>query len=126
MTRQEFEGMTGKKVSDMEYMHIEEIYMRCGDMDKQTFCRYYSGIEDNPIFDFYYNHCGELDQVVNSQRLTAEVAAFDLIKKSVRSGDDELLGCAIFLIGKKRYLLYKIDNDLPLSKEDKCLLKELI
>lgn len=77
MQKTEFEALTGKKVDDMEYTYIEEIYVNCGDMDKEEFCKHYSAISSNPIFDYYYNRCKDMDQSVSNHGLVAEVVAYD-------------------------------------------------
>lgn len=126
MTKHEFENLTGKKVSDMEYTYIENMYMECGEMDKQTFCKYYPGLVNNPIFEYYLNGYRDNREHLNAQGLECEIVAFDLIRKSVQLDDDELSLSAIALIGKKRYILYKLENELPLSSWDRERLKGML
>lgn len=126
MTKQEFETLSGKRVCDMEYTYIEEMYMKCDNMNKQEFCAHYGGVASNPIFGYFYDRCRELEIDINNQGLATEVVAFDLIQKSVKSDDEDLRSCAIALIGEKRYLIYKLDKDLPLSSLDMRLLREIL
>lgn len=126
MTKQEFEALTGKAVDIMVYAYIEEVYVNCGDMDKEEFCKHYSKILSNPIFDYYYSRCRDLEQSLSDQGLSAEVVAADLINKSVELDNEELCRCAIALIGQKAYLSYKLDRGLNLNSYDRELLKEFL
>lgn len=126
MTKREFETLTGKKVSEMEYAYIEEMYTRCGNMDKQRFCESYKEVDDNPILEYYYNRFCDLEYDLKEKDHMSEMVAYDLINKSVELSSEELVSCAIALIGKKRYLVYKLDKGLPLSDLDRISLKEII
>lgn len=125
MTKQEFEALTGKRVDDLEYTYIDEMYMRC-ELDKQEFCESYKAIANNPILDYYYNKFCDLEHDLNEKDRMCEMVGKDLIEKSIELGNEELDSCALALMGQKSYLAYKLDKDLPLSFLDKKLLRKLL
>ena len=49
MTQEEFQDLTGRKVTKEEYRNIEKMYYAVPNMDKHEFCKYWIQTGNNPL-----------------------------------------------------------------------------
>ena len=127
MTKQEFIEITGSSVTDAEYKEIEMIYLEAGEtMDKDTFCREWIDYGDRPLFHIFYDRAIKMnDRAEVAESKIKQVAEF-LIKKSDENADREEYDVAVDLIGRKKAVLFKVQEQIELSSEDiEYILKNL-
>lgn len=127
MTKQEFFERTGASVTDAEYKEIEKIYLEAGEtMDKDTFCREWIDCGDSPLFHIFYKRAMEMQERAEEAESKLRSLAKFLIKKSDENADQEEYQMAVSLVGRKRAVLFKVQEQIELSSEDiEYILKNL-
>lgn len=116
MTQQEFQDLTGCKVTVDEYRSIEKMYYAVPNMDKQEFCKRWVQTGNNPLTI-------ELaKQTILLNGMMEELAWF-LIGKATAYEDGDFYKEAIRIVGQKTAILHKIKMGYPLWKEDKEYIK---
>ena len=119
MTKQEFIERTGASVTDEEYKEIEKIYLEAGEtMDKDTFCREWIDCGDSPLFHIFYQRAMEMQERAQEAESKLKSLAKFLIKKSDENADPEEYQMAVSLVGRKRALLVKVDEQIELDADD--------
>jgi hypothetical protein len=122
MTQTEFENRTGIQVSASEFDQIHEIYMNCGDMDKDMFCKEYKKVMGNPIVNalsFNVSHAqSKVDTLIRKEK---NMAMF-LADQAEKWGATDLRDEAIRMMGAEKYLAYKIEHGFNLWQLDRDLL----
>ena len=134
MLYNEFEELTGIQNVNVEYYTnvIEPMYMATN-MDKREFCEAYKNAGNLKL-------CEELLSSVKQLQNTIDKIAYeldstkcdllyytrDIIKKSCSENDNKLYELAINLIGNKKCVEIKIDENLPFNEIDKKYIKTIL
>lgn len=121
MTKQEFEKLTGTTVAnDVDFEAIHTMYMLCGDMDKERFCKLWkeedfftiitAAVRANKVLMLTDDVARrELKKLRAEQfRKNRELAEF-LVRKSVECTDSDLHDKAVELVGHKEVILMTLD-----------------
>lgn len=121
MNVQEFTQRTGyTPATEEEWKAIETMYMEAGDkVDKDLFCKDWLKHKDSKLLKVFYKRAmdrQESFEYFNDMR--TKTAKF-LIDKAVDLDDEDMFVQAEQLIGHKRVVLYKIEQDYPLTRDDK-------
>ena len=130
MTQQEFENITGLKVTEEEYKGIEAMYYAAPDMEKGEFCKRWRQCGNNPLAialakqatvatGMLEERNNELDDCHGKM----EDLAWFLIGKAAAYEDVDFYKEAIRIVGQKAAVLHKIKMGYPLWKEDKEYIK---
>ena len=119
MTREEFIKLTNEEVNAEEYQRIDEVYMMT-DFEKTEFCAYW---QMSPVLLRKYAKLFHKHEVLTKR--IKEVAQL-LIAQEKRHNPNELRDIAIEMLGERNYLKFKLESQLPLTKEDYELLKDLL
>ncbi len=132
MLQQEFQALTGLKVSDSAYKQIEEMYMNVG-MEKQDFCKDFKKHGESTIMVELFDKVQKLNRVVEGMEKTFAIKAkmeHDmadyLIEQSSKWSVSDLREKAIEMLGAKEYLRRKLEMGLSFWEADKELLKEIL
>ncbi|MBP3768394.1 MAG: hypothetical protein J6I31_08995 [Prevotella sp.] len=121
MNQQEFTDRTGyTPCTEEEWKAIEMMYLEAGEsVDKDLFCKEWLEHKDSNLLRIFYKRAmdkAETLEYFNDMR--TETAKF-LIDKANDLGDNDLYWQAVKLIGQKRVILYKIEKDYDLNRDDK-------
>jgi len=121
MNQQEFTQRTGyTPATEEEWKAIEMMYLEAGEsVDKDLFCKEWLEHKDSNLLRIFYKRAmdkAETLEYFNDMR--TETAKF-LIDKANDLGDSDLYWQAVKLIGQKRVILYKIEKDYDLNRDDK-------
>lgn len=120
MTKQEFIERTGyTSVSDEEYKEIEMIYVEAGEsVEKDLFCKEWLEHKDSNLLRIFYHRAMEMQERAQAaEGILKRVAKF-LIKKSDENADSEEYDMAVQLIGRKKAVLFKVDEQIELNADD--------
>lgn len=120
MMKQEFEERANFKVSPECYHTFIEPGYNASNLDKDEWVKEWK--KNGGVQDAYDWEC--------AKRIKAEKAAKGaegektnmakaLIKKANQFNDEEMNRMAIAIIGEKDYLVYKLENQLKLTEDDK-------
>ena len=120
MMKQEFEERANLKVSLGCYHSLIEPGYNASNLDKDEWVK--EGKKNGGVQDAYDWEC--------AKRIKAEKAAKGaegektnmakaLIKKADQFNDEEMNRMAIAIIGERDYLVYKLENHLKLTEDDK-------
>ena len=139
MTKQEFETLTGKKVTKIEYEYIERVYM-ASNFQKAEFCQEWKKNSSLATSNLVANLVTEIEVLRGSyETLQKEYTrACDGAKQEVSSMADflilqaekwsatDLREKAIKMLGVKEYLRRRIGFGFGLWEEDKQALSEIL
>ena len=130
MTHQEFEHLTGLKVTEEEYRNIEAMYYAVPNMEKQEFCQRWRQTGNNPLTIELAKQAillngmlEERNNEVDDCHDKMEDLAWFLIGKAAACEDSDFYKEAIRIVGRKAAILHKIKMGYPLWKEDKEYIK---
>lgn len=130
MTQQEFQDLTGRKVTVDEYRSIEKMYYAVPNMDKQEFCKHWVQAGNNPLTIELAKQTILLNGMLEERNNEAEDChckmeelAWFLIGKAAAYEDSDFYKEAIRIVGQKTAILHKIKMGYPLWKEDKEYIK---
>lgn len=130
MTQQEFQDLTGRKVTEEEYKGIEKMYYAVPNMDKHEFCKRWVQTGNNPLTIELTKQVvllnGMLEERYNEAKdchSKMEELAWFLIGKSAAYDDTDFYNEAIRIVGRKAAILHKIKMGYPLWKEDREYIK---
>lgn len=126
MTQQEFEHLTGLKVTEEEYKGIEAMYYAAPNMEKAEFCKRWRQCGNNPLtvelakqVTIATGMLEERNNELEDCHSRMEELAWFLISKASAYDEAGLYREAIRIIGHKAAVLHKIKMGYPLWKEDK-------
>lgn len=126
MLKEEFKALTGMNPSEEEYKDIEDMYVDCGDMDKDEFCKDFAKHGSSTILSTYYRQY----QTERERRIEFESERYDLalflLRRAQAMGDQELLNKAYDMIGHSAVIRAKLASGLPLWKSDMEYIEENI
>ena len=129
MTQQEFQDLTGRKVTEEEYKGIEKMYYAVPNMGKHEFCKRWVQTGNNPLTIELTKQVvllnGMLEERYNEAedcRSKMEEVAWFLIGKAAYD-DTDIYNEAIGIVGRKAAVLHKIKMGYPLWKEDREYIK---
>lgn len=112
MTQREYEECIGHKVERDEFEGANRIYMACGEMSKDEFCRRYSSaLGRQELLEVLAR---ENRKLRDARRVSAETvdglsdAADVLLGKACAYDDTDLYELAVRLIGKREVVLRRL------------------
>lgn len=135
MLQKEFEERIGRSVEGKEFEEAHRIYMACGEMDKDAFCRLYPTKDGKQLLlavmanelgvkeKAYRQTVEAKDRAIAEAKDRVSDAADVLLGKACAYDDTDLYDMAVSMIGRKNAVMRKIEMGLPLWDEDKELLK---
>lgn len=136
MTKKEFEDRIGYTVSDTVFEKANSVYMAV-DLDKNDFAGFYEPLFNNPIINQLISKIDKL--IEDNERLNSELGQYDkrlfekeesfgqfLIELLEDNDEDTIRNKAIEILGKRRYIRYKIKNKYELYRDDLTILEEFI
>lgn len=130
MTQQEFQDLTGRKVTEEEYQGIEKMYYAVPNMDKREFCKRWIQTGNNPLTIELAKQAtianGMLEERNNELadcHTKMEELAWFLIGKAAAYDDTDFYNEAVRIVGRKAAILHKIKMGYPLWKEDREYIK---
>lgn len=130
MTQQEFQDLTGRKVTVDEYRSIEKMYYAVPNMDKQEFCKRWVQAGNNPLTVELAKQAtianGMLEERNNELEdchSKMEELAWFLIGMAAAYDDIDSYKEAIRIVGHKAAVLHKIKMGYRLWKEDRDYIK---
>lgn len=130
MTQNEFQDLTGRKVTEEEYQGIEKMYYAVPDMDKYEFCKRWVQTGNNPLTLELAKQAiitnGMLEERNNELEdchEKMEELAWFLIGKAAAYDDTDFYNEAIRIVGRKAAVLHKVKMGYPLWKEDREYIK---
>ena len=121
MNQQEFTQRTGyTPATEEEWKAIEMMYLEAGEsVDKDLFCKEWLEHKDSNLLRIFYKRAMDKAETLEYfNEMRTETAKF-LIDKANDLGDNDLYWQAVKLIGQKRVILYKIEKDYDLNRDDK-------
>ena len=131
MTQQEFEHLTGLKVTEEEYKGIETMYCAVPNMEKDEFCKRWRQCGNNPLAVALAKQAtiatGMLEERNNELddcHSKLDDLAWFLIGKADAYEDSDFYNEAIRIVGHKAAILHKIKMGYHLWKEDKEYIKK--
>ena len=128
MNVQEFTQRTGyTPATEEEWKAIESMYMEAGEkVDKDLFCKEWLEHKDSKLLKVFYKRTMDRQETLDYFNDMRTKTAKFLIDKAVDLDDDDMFAQAEKLIGQKRVVLYKIEQDYPLTSNDKDYIKDNI
>ena len=120
MTQQEFESLTGCKVTTEEFKIADCIYMNSG-LNKDEFCEAYMHLNPstfklvNDLSAGVTHYKNSRNDILERNRIICE----DLARKANDYDDDGLRGMARELLGRRNYIAYCISKGLDLDNSDR-------
>lgn len=130
MTQQEFQDLTGRKVTVDKYRSIEKMYYAVPNMDKQEFCKRWVQAGNNPLTVELAKQAtianGMLEERNNELEdchSKMEKLAWFLIGMAAAYDDIDSYKEAIRIVGHKAAVLHKIKMGYRLWKEDRDYIK---
>lgn len=130
MTQQEFQDLTGRKVTAEEFRSIEKMYHAVPNMEKQEFCKRWAQTGNNPLIIELTKQTILLSGMLEERNNEAEDChskmeelAWFLIGKAAAYEDGDFYKEAIRIVGQKEAILHKIKMGYPLWKEDREYIK---
>lgn len=133
MTQKEFEERTGLNVNACEFESIHEIYMACGEMDKDTFCKEWKRHGESKLLAALWQNVKRQGNEI--KRLSDESTAHGqetnalidfMLVRAQKFGDLELLHKSISLKGYEYVIVRKLRLSLPLWEEDRNFLIKIL
>lgn len=128
MNVHEFTQRTGyTPATEEEWKAIETMYMEAGEkVDKDLFCKEWLEHKDSKLLQVFYKRTMDRQETLDYFNDMRTKTAKFLIDKAVDLDDDDMFAQAEKLIGQKRVVLYKIEQDYPLTSNDKDYIKDNI
>lgn len=131
MNQQEFTQRTGyTPATEEEWKSIEMMYLEAGEtVDKDAFCREWLEHKDSVLLKIFYKRAMDKAETLEYfNEMRTNVAKFLLDKAAFPADYDsnEMYWEAVKLIGQKRVVLYNIEQDYPLTDDDKAYIKDNI
>lgn len=135
MLQKEFEERIGRKVERCEFEEANRIYMACGEMDKDEFCRHYTTKEGKQeLLEVMAHEMRTMEKAKNLElgAKNREIADLEnslcdtadvLLGKACVYDDTDLYEMVVRMIGKRNVVMRKIEMGLPLWDEEKDLLR---
>ena len=130
MTQQEFQDLTGRKVTVDEYRSIEKMCYAVPNMDKQEFCQRWRQTGKNPLtielakqVILLNGMLEERNNEVDDCHEKMEELAWFLIGMAAAYDDIDSYKEAIRIVGHKAAVLHKIKMGYRLWKEDRDYIK---
>ena len=130
MTQQEFQDLTGRKVTEEEYQGIEKMYYAVPNMDKREFCKRWIQTGNNPLTielakqaTIAHGMLEERNNELADCHTKMEELAWFLIGKAAAYDDTDFYNEAVRIVGRKAAILHKIKMGYPLWKEDREYIK---
>ena len=130
MTQNEFQDLTGRKVTEEEYQGIEKMYYAVPNMDKHEFCKRWVQTGNSPLTIELAKQAtianGMLEERNNELadcHDKMEELAWFLIGKAAVYDDTDFYNEAIRIVGRKAAVLHKVKMGYPLWKEDREYIK---
>lgn len=131
MTQQEFQDLTGRKVTAEEFCSIENMYYAVPNMDKHEFCNRWVQAGNNPLTIELTKQVVLLNGMLEERNNEAEDChckmeelAWFLIGKADAYEDSDFYKEAIRIVGHKAAILHKIKMGYHLWKEDREYIKD--
>lgn len=131
MTQQEFQDLTGRKVTAEEFRSIEKMYYAVPNMDKHEFCKRWRQTGNNPLTIELAKQAtianGMLEERNNELEdchSKMEELAWFLIGMAAAYDDIDSYKEAIRIVGHKAAVLHKIKMGYRLWKEDREYIRE--
>ena len=131
MTQQEFQDLTGRKVTAEEFCSIAKMYYAVPNMDKHEFCKRWLQTGNNPLTIELAKQTILLNGMLEERNNEAEDChskmeelAWFLIGKACAYEDIDFYKEAIRIVGLKTAIMHKIKMGYPLWKEDKEYIRE--
>ena len=121
MNVQEFTDRTGyTPTTEEEWKAIEMMYLEAGEsVDKDLFCKEWLEHKDSNLLRIFYKRAMDKAETLEYFNDMRTETAKLLIDKANDLGDNDLYWQAVKLIGQKRVILYKIEKDYDLNRDDK-------
>ena len=121
MNQQEFTQRTGyTPVSEEEWKAIEMMYLESGEsVDKDLFCKEWLEHKDSSLLRIFYKRALDRSETLDYYKEQRTKTAKLLIDKTADIDDNDLYWEAVKLIGQKRVILYKIEQDYELTKDER-------
>jgi hypothetical protein len=121
MNQQEFTQRTGyTPATEEEWKGIEMMYLEAGEsVDKDLFCKEWLEHKDSTLLRIFYKRAMDKAETLEYLNEMRTQTAHLLLDKAADYDDNEMYWQAVKLIGQKRVVLYKIEQDFPLTKDDK-------
>ncbi len=126
MTQQEFQDLTGRKVTVDKYRSIEKMYYAVPNMDKQEFCKRWVQAGKNPLtielakqVILLNGMLEERNNELEDCHSKMEKLAWFLIGMAAAYDDIDSYKEAIRIVGHKAAVLHKIKMGYRLWKEDR-------
>lgn len=121
MNVQEFTDRTGyTPTTEEEWKSIETMYLEAGEsVDKDLFCKEWLEHKDSNLLRIFYKRAMDKAETLEYFNDMRTETAKLLIDKANDLGDNDLYWQAVKLIGQKRVILYKIEKDYDLNRDDK-------
>lgn len=119
MNKQEFEQRTGINLTDDEYQKVEEMYMLCGNIDKDEFCKDYKKHKDSEMLRIFTELVKEKDEKLKVLKREGYLMVGFLLERAQEFGDVQLLQKAIDMVGHAEVIRMKIQKTLPFWDMDK-------
>ena len=133
MLQHEFEKLTGMDVPAEIYCRIDRVYLRCGDIDKQTFCKKWKEGDTLAIMEMLAAEIERQGKLLDQYRQEAEEAkikktkiAAALIKAAAQYKDTSLKRIAIDLVGIREVVTMSLENGEKLCADERDFLLELL
>ena len=130
MTQQEFQDLTGRKVTAEEYRSIEKMYNAVPNMEKHEFCKRWVQTGNNPLAIELTKQVILLNGMLEERNNEAEDChckmeelAWFLIGKAAAYDDTDFYNEAIRIVGQKAAILHKIKMGYHLWAEDREYIK---
>ncbi len=119
MQKIEFEQRTGINLTDDEYKDVEMMYLECGNIDKDDFCKDYKKHKDSVMIGIFFRQSQNQKEKLSRYSKERSSMVDFLLERAQAFGDIELLNKAIQLVGHQEVIKRKIQKDLPLWDDDK-------
>ena len=128
MQVQEFTQRTGyTPATEEEWKAIETMYLEAGEkVDKDLFCKEWLEHKDSVLLKVFYKRALDRQETLDYFKDMRTRTAKFLIDKAADLDDEDMYREACNLIGQKRVVLYKIEQEYTLTREDKEYIKDNI
>ena len=131
MTKQEFETLTGQRISDEDFKPYNEMYMNAGELDKQTFCEAIKQSGKSAAVRQLFEALSHTATVRERRIASLEHECDKMAKESFRLGellvkksydeldlDGQLYAEAIKILGHRNCVRFKLANEIELIAAD--------
>lgn len=119
MTKQEFEKISGIKISDDTFRDIEKKYMNT-DLEKEAFCKLL--VENPAALREIEIKTSRVRELVEERKRLVNF----LIEQAQKWSATDLREKAIAMVGEKEYIRLKLETGCNLWKADKELILEFL